>query len=181
MDTTPFSHPFDLSSLTERWEEKSFDIPEAAREAVAAWLEIDGIDSLTAALRLSRMSGNEYALEGRFKADISQTCIVTLAPLKAHIEGDISRRYRTLPMNKPRRAPAEPEREAAMDEETDTIRGHMLDLAMPVLEELSLAIDPYPRAAGAEFAGQAGVEEEEKTPFAALEKLRGNLSPTGKG
>jgi uncharacterized metal-binding protein YceD (DUF177 family) len=181
MDTAPFNHPFDLSALTERAEEESFSIPEGARAAVAAWLEIDGLDALDAHLRLWRLSANEYAVEGRFRADIRQTCIVTLVPLMAHIEGDIARRYRTLPMNKPRRAPAEPGREAAMDDETDSIKGHMLDLAMPVLEELSLAINPYPRAPGAEFGALPDPEEErEENPFAVLEKLKGSRLPPGK-
>ena len=53
--------------------------------------------------------------------------------------------------------------------------GREIDLAAAVADELSLALDPYPRSARAEDAlKEAGVlSEEQAGPFAALAALKG--------
>jgi len=52
--------------------------------------------------------------------------------------------------------------------------GAAIDLGSAIADTLSLALDPYPRSAGAEAAlKEAGVlTEAEAGPFAALAKLR---------
>ena len=55
--------------------------------------------------------------------------------------------------------------------------GATIDLGAAVADTLALALDPYPRSAGAEAAlKDAGViSEEEAGPFAALAQLKKNL------
>ncbi len=172
----PFSYPFDLSSLSERGGEVSFEIPAAAREAIAVLFEIDGIDAVSAVLRLARESTNEYVVEGSFRANVLQTCIVTLEPVRSSLSGEFTRRYRTVPQSRLRKIASDLEMVAG-DDEIETLKGSSLDLAVPVLEELSLAIDPYPRAPGAEFIGGGDDEPQEENPFAVLQKLKGGGKP----
>ncbi len=56
-----------------------------------------------------------------------------------------------------------------MPEEIDSTR---FDLAAPLLEEFSLAIDPYPRAPGVAFDAPATTEDPPENPFAVLGKLK---------
>ena len=53
--------------------------------------------------------------------------------------------------------------------------GAAIDLGAAIADTLALALDPYPRSAGAEAAlKEAGViTEEQASPFAALAKLKG--------
>ena len=69
------------------------------------------------------------------------------------------------------------------DAELDTLfhDGQAIDLKAALEDTLALAIDPYPRSAGADAAlKEAGVlSEEEAGPFAGLAALRDRLG--GKG
>ena len=64
-------------------------------------------------------------------------------------------------------APAAPDDD--VPEELDSPR---YDLAAPLLEELSLALDPYPRAPGEDFKAPEQPGGEIPNPFAVLKKLK---------
>jgi hypothetical protein len=62
--------------------------------------------------------------------------------------------------------------EAAGDDEVpDEIDNLHYDLAEPLLEEFALALDPYPRAPGVEFAAPAEDDQKPESPFAVLKNL----------
>ena len=52
-----------------------------------------------------------------------------------------------------------------------------VDLAAPLLEELTLALDPYPRAPGVAFAALKDEAAPTANPFAVLAKLKARLEP----
>jgi hypothetical protein len=53
------------------------------------------------------------------------------------------------------------------------LESSIVDLAAPLLEELSLSLDPYPRKAGVQFAPpEEAPAEEPNNPFAVLGKLK---------
>jgi hypothetical protein len=58
------------------------------------------------------------------------------------------------------------------DDETETVQSPFIDLAAPMLEELSLGIDPYPRAPGAQLEQPDEAEETAENPFAILRHLK---------
>ena len=61
---------------------------------------------------------------------------------------------------------------AADDDDPELLDQPVLDLAGPLLEELSLALDPYPRAPGASFEVPPEPQAAAENPFAVLEKLK---------
>jgi uncharacterized metal-binding protein YceD (DUF177 family) len=170
----PFTHSFDLASLGEAVKTVELKPNASERGAIAAWAGIEALKSLSASVRVRRDGTDTYAYEGTFSADITQSCVVTLAPVKAHIEGAVSRAFRVVPQ-RARRA-RKPDDEAEMeiegsDDDTEVLPSGVLDLARPILEEFVLAIDPYPRAPGAVFEAPKD-EDKRENPFAALEKLK---------
>jgi uncharacterized metal-binding protein YceD (DUF177 family) len=58
------------------------------------------------------------------------------------------------------------------DDAPEVLPGSLLDVAAPVLEELSLLLDPYPRAPGVTFAAPKDEAEAKESPFAVLAKLK---------
>ncbi len=173
-DKRPFSYPFDLSSLSTAGHEEALEIPEAACRSIAETYKIDGIEEFTARFRFSRLAKFEYALAGQFAATVIQTCIVTLKPLRTRIEQDFKRRYDIAP----RDAAGQTSRSVNVELESEyieTLHGSSLDLAIPLLEELSLAIDPYPRVPGAEFEAEQEEPAAGQSPFAVLQKLKDEL------
>jgi uncharacterized metal-binding protein YceD (DUF177 family) len=64
---------------------------------------------------------------------------------------------------------------AGEDDAPEEITSPNYDLAGPLLEEFSLAIDPYPRAPGAAFESADGEGEQPDNPFAVLKSLKTGL------
>jgi uncharacterized metal-binding protein YceD (DUF177 family) len=119
-------------------------------------------------------------LTAHFVADVTQSCIVTLEPVEAHVEGDFERRY--LP-NAEFKDGETASHEIHVDpdgEDPAEILGREIDLGEILVEELSLALDPYPRKPGVEFTPEQDTVAKPDNPFAVLAKLKGK-GGKGKG
>ncbi len=65
-------------------------------------------------------------------------------------------------------------------EDRETLENTSLDLAAPLLEELALAIDPYPKMPGARFEGGTRENSSSESPFAVLRTLKDKMEPPEK-
>lgn len=109
-------------------------------------------------------------VEGRLVADAVQTCVATLEPVPEHVEAE----FRRLFVIAGKGDDAEVELEIdPLDDLPEPLPGPMLDIGEVVAEELSLSLDPYPRAPGAEDTPAAHARSG-AGPFAALVRLRGH-------
>jgi uncharacterized metal-binding protein YceD (DUF177 family) len=169
----PFTHSFDLASLGEAERTIELNPSAAERAAIAAWAGVDALDAFSASVRVRREGTDAYAYDGSFHGDVTQSCVVTLAPVKAHLEGAVARDFRVVSQRarRARKPDEEAEAEGGGDDETEVLPTGVLDIARPVLEEFVLAIDPYPRAPGAVFEAPTD-EDRRENPFAALQKLK---------
>ncbi len=151
--------------------------PEELAE-LAARLGILSCESLTARLLLTAHEGGRKVRGvGRFQARVTQACVVSLEPVEQAIDEPLS-----LLFQEEEEAPlAEVVIDLNLDPDDDDdvaepIERGEIDVGAPISEHLALALDPYPRRAGAEFSPpRAPAEEAEKPvhPFAALRALRG--------
>ena len=140
------------------------------RDAIAAWIGIVGLDSFTATVRIHRTGEDLYDYDATFAAAVTQSCVVTLEPVRSELEGAAGRRFRVV-ARRPRRRTDTEEEVAPADDDTEVLDSNILDVAAPLLEELALSIDPYPRAPGAAFESPPDPDKPEN-PFAALERLK---------
>ncbi len=143
---------------------------EAERKLLADALGILGCEVLQVNYRLKRAPADGYRLTGKVLAELTQACVVTLAPVHETVKLDLAVDYR----------PAE-ELAAAdggavdLDEESEVepIEGKWLAVGRIVFEEMAAGINPYPRRPGAEFTPVEDATAEVKhNPFAVLEKLK---------
>ena len=154
------------------------------RAALARRFGLLALDRLEARLRLDHGGESLIRVTGRFEAEVTQACVVSLEPVHNLLEEAFSALY-TL-------ASAPVEHDIVIDPETEEPpepadpRG--IDLGEAVAQQLALALDPYPRAPGAKLAAIAANEAsggpEENYPFAVLkdpktEQMRGGL-PRGR-
>jgi uncharacterized metal-binding protein YceD (DUF177 family) len=171
----PFILSFDLATLTEPVEKVLAPSP-AERAAIAVWMEVAEVPALKATVRLSRLSHDLYAYDAHFTADVVQSCVATLTPVPAHHDGTFRRVYRLESRRKRARAESveRMDMEVSLMEEDgpELLDSHWLDLAAPVLEELTLALDPYPRAPGAVFEAPEEAQAERDNPFEVLKQLQ---------
>jgi uncharacterized metal-binding protein YceD (DUF177 family) len=143
---------------------------EAERAAIAERLDLLGLERLEAALTL-RLEGNKVRAEGRLRASVTQACVASGEPVPAMVDEKIALLF----MPEPARTPDEELELSAEDLDVIFHDGREIDLGTAIADELSLALDPYPRSAKAEDAlKEAGVlSEEQAGPFAALAALKG--------
>jgi uncharacterized metal-binding protein YceD (DUF177 family) len=143
---------------------------EAERAAVAERLDLLGLERLEAVLTL-RAEGERVRAEGRLRASVTQACVASGEPVSAAVDEPVTLLF----MPDPGGTADEEVELSAEDLDVIFHDGREIDLAAAVADELSPALDPYPRSAGAEEAlKQAGVlSEEQAGPFAALAALKG--------
>lgn len=175
------SRPLAVDDLPEVGE-RHFKINASDEEcqALAQRFDLLGLSNVNAHLRARRLRGtkNAISLKGEFSADVIQACVVTLAPVATHIEGEIDRVY-----GNPREIDVK-EFEIPEDDSDlpDPVIDGMIDMGEAIAEEICLELPPFPKAAGTEFenygVGPEISEEEEKkdSPFASLADFKKKLS-----
>jgi uncharacterized metal-binding protein YceD (DUF177 family) len=175
----PYTHGFDLASVSERGEEITLSPSSAERAAIASWLGALSVESFEAKVRLARAGTGRYSYEAEFAAQVTQACVITLEPVPATLEGDFHRSFLVEPrVPAGRREAVQQPRSRKIEvleseaDEPELIAGTEIDLAAPILEELALALDPYPRAPGAELAAAGEPQTPGDSPFAVLGKLK---------
>lgn len=159
-----FSVSVRIDTLGDRPRDIALSADATARERLAARFGLVAIDRLDAQAAVRR-EGDAVIAEGRVQATVVQSCIATGDPLPAEVAADFALRF-------------VPDTGVQGDEielseaDLDTIpyAGGAIDLGETVAEELSLALDPFPRSAGADAAlREAGViREDEVRPTSAL-------------
>jgi uncharacterized metal-binding protein YceD (DUF177 family) len=143
---------------------------DAARARIAKLLGLDQLQSLRAELRVSAwLDGVEIA--GSWTARVTQTCGVSLEPFDTDLEGQLH--IRAVPAGSQALATSEDhevELDPEADDPPDVLTSDAVDLGAYVVEDLSLAVDPFPRKPGVMF--EPPVAEAEISPFAVLAKLK---------
>jgi len=181
-DHPPYSRSYDLEHLPQKGLELTLKPTAAERREIAAWLGIEALESLQAVVKLTRAGSGRYEYHAQFDANVVQACVVTLEPVPSHIAEDFERLFQLAPAKahigrrgrKPASTPPVPS--ADLDVEgPEMLESSIVDLAAPVLEELSLSLDPYPRKAGVSFTPpEEAPAEPVDNPFAVLGKLKGS-------
>lgn len=154
--------------------------PEAeGRAALVAAFGLLGLRKLRFSGELRPVGRDGWELAATLGATVTQPCVITGAPVTTRIDEQVTRRYLSdLP------PPPPGETEMPEDDSIEPLPA-ALDLAEVLEEALSLALPPWPRAEGAEFAEAeaAPLKAEDgparETPFAALAALKGNMGGGG--
>jgi len=145
---------------------------EPTRVRIAKALGLDALISLDCDLEVRPwLDGVE--VDGGWTATVTQTCGVTLEPFDSRLSGRIH--VRALPqgsaaLGQTDQHEFDPDPEA--DDPPDALANDRIGLGAYVVEDLSLAIDPFPRKPGVEF--EQPDQGDEPSPFAVLAKLKGN-------
>lgn len=137
---------------------------EAERAALARRFAIPGVESLTARLEARQLITGDILVEGTVSADVVQECVVTLEPVPAHLETTLSQRFTHRPVSEDEEDENEDPPEPVVDD--------AIEVGEIIVQNVSLALDPYPRAPGVAFEGMDDEAGQPTGPFAALARLR---------
>ena len=167
-----FSRIVTVDSLPPGDVARSVQATAAECAALARRFDLIALGSLAADLELRR-DGAVVQVRGRVRAAVTQRCVVTLEPVDGTVDAEFERLFsQDVPETQ------DDEVEIPADVELpEPLVGDRLDLGEIVAEELSLALDPYPRSPAAD-ARMAELGEGEDGaahgPFAALRTRRPN-------
>jgi uncharacterized metal-binding protein YceD (DUF177 family) len=143
-------------------------------QALARRFDLVRLDLLEGEARVERAGEDLLHVAGQLHARVAQRCVVTLEPVEAIVDATFDRLFA-------REATEETEKEVEIDPEAELpepLTEGRLDLGEILAEELSLALDPYPRSPEADQRlAELGVAADdegagEANPFAALAALR---------
>ena len=183
-DSKEFSRFLEIDKIGHRGAHREIAATAAECRALADRFDLQDIRALSAELRLRRVRGDAVRLEGRIQASVVQTCVISLQPVQATIDEEIAVNFADSPEDDPE------DLEISYDDDPpEPIVNGRIDLGEAVAQQLALALDPYPRAPGAEIPadyrgesadlveippekGSTGAAPDTANPFSVLGKLK---------
>jgi uncharacterized metal-binding protein YceD (DUF177 family) len=132
--------------------------------------------TLKAQVKLRRVHAGAFIeLDAALDARVIQSCVVTLEPM----EVQVNEKFRLLfgPIGADDDDADEIELSLGPDDDPEPIEGGEIDIGEAVAQQLSLALDPYPRSVDLPEIALSDPAEDDvaatpENPFAALESLR---------
>jgi hypothetical protein len=175
MSTVPtlpeFSRIVPFARVRDGWTSETAVASADERAALARRFDLVELSALEATVRLRRARAGRYVeIDGALKAAVVQSCVVTLDPVPAALD----ERF-TLMLGPIGGVDAPEGGELIVDlDQPEPLDGDDIDIGELVAQQLSLALDPYPRSAGAEaaIADAAGAADPApaESPFAVLQR-----------
>lgn len=172
---SPVSFVANVARLPQKGLPVLIEADQRQRAALAAEYDLLSVESYRAELLVASWRRNGVKVTGRVEADITQSCIVTLEPVSAHIDEPVEALF--LPeQSKLGREGFEGGGEIILDadgpDSPETFSGDTIDVGALAEQFFGLAIDPYPRKPGASL-DVAGDDQPEESEF--QKKLRSLL------
>ena len=81
----PLSRQFRLDEIRDG-ASGTIEATEAEMAAICRLLELKGLEGLALTYRLSHTGAGRLRLKGELKADVTQTCVVSLEPVPSHLD-----------------------------------------------------------------------------------------------
>ena len=179
-ESPEFSHPISASRLSFKPATYRLVANERERAALAKRFALISLDRFEATVTLKREPGDAIRFDAAIEADLVQACIVTTDPVPDHITDVFTLIYRADidEATADQMALDNPE-----DEIIEPLIGDSIDIGEAVAQQLSVAMDPYPRSVGAESSiasaqadpiedDEAGAPMARRNPFDALAVLK---------
>ena len=169
--TLPWSVPVAVADIPDSGLHIKIEAPAKTRAELAQLAAVRDLPVVLAEFDLTRHGGKVH-VAGQVKAVVGQTCVVSLEPIENEVHEAVDLTFAPPEAGPAKSEPAfDPDEPLAVPEPPEPLVGGKVDLGAVATEFLVLAIDPYPRKAGAEFAPPAA-ESGDAHPFAALEVLK---------
>lgn len=158
--------------------ERGLEVRRAATTAecaeIAAALELVACNRLDVNYQIRPISGARFRLVGRLVADVVQSCVVTLEPVEAHIDEPLEEEFWPPEQLPEAESGLDAEQEALAATIAEAIENGRLEVGRVVYQRVGTALEPFPRAPGAELdaAASATPRDQSASPFAVLARLK---------
>lgn len=176
--TFAIRYPVNVHSLPPKGVRVEIEANEQEREKLKQNHALLSIDSFRADVHISPWKKRGVRVKGKFWADITQACVVTLEPLHDHIEENIESVFVPEDSKLVKISEIDDTGEVFVDAEgpdtPEVFYGDTIDIGAFLEEFFELSINPYPRKAGVEGDYIEDLEKDDKqpSPFAILKGLK---------
>ena len=177
--TGPFSRQIDVAQAEDKALRVSITATQAECDELARQDGLPAIAGFSAKFEVTSAGRGRFEVKGEVRARVTQICVVSLEPFETDVVQPVEVAFaspRDVEQAEAAYAKRHEEDPDAQDipEPPDPIFNGQIDLGLLACEQLVLALDPYPRKEGVEFAAEFVQVEEiaEDSPFAALAKLK---------
>lgn len=161
-----FSTPLALGDLSRAPARLTLEAGPEERTAIAERLGLPSVAALSAKITVRRTSSRVF-VQGTFAAQFMQICVVSLDPFDAAEEGDIDEEFLLTDDQDSPEIDLDPDGVIA-----EPLSGDSLDIGELVIQNLSLSLDPHPRAAGAALSDLEFEDEQFGKPSSPFDQLR---------
>ena len=164
-DTGGYHRQVSIDSLSANERSIPVDFPSTALAAVAERLEVEGVLALSGSFSLTRKDRIIH-VSGAVEARLVRQCVLSLEEMEEAVSDSFSfelEQVDTLPD-----LAGEIDIDADMPE---PFVGDTIDLADLAIQQVSLAMDPFPRKQGAEPVRDEG-EQPSLSPFSVLKSMK---------
>lgn len=159
-----FVRVIDVSGLKPGVREKmTFEATADECAAIAERLKLISLASFSADIYVLRELSGDVSMFGDISAEVEQACVVTLDPVAERVETSVMQRFT---------ARGEDDEEAEDEDPPEPIQDDEIEVGEVLVQNLSLALNPYPRAPGVAFEAVDDMAGEPSGPFAALAQLQ---------
>lgn len=174
-DRPPFSYPVKVGHISANPVTVTLEADQRELAGLAELWQVLAVRSLTAELQIARWKKDGIRIKGRVRAEITQACVVTLEPVDSVIDEAFEQVFVPEGSKLARITPSDTA-EMIVDPDgpdlPETFSGDTIDAGVAVAEFAALAIDPYPRKPGIEFAdhieSDGSAKDDRPNPFAVL-------------
>lgn len=176
---TEFSRLQNVTSLPAKGQYFQYQLTGEERKNLAGRYGIISIDSLESKGKIIPSGKGKFKLKATFEANITQTCGISLDPVREEISGEFSVLLHHQ-SQKRQQQPTEIDINPSGDD-VEYLEGDVIDIGELIAQHISLEINPYPRKQGAtgDELGQKIFSEEDhhsdlkkQNPFNILKTLQ---------
>jgi uncharacterized metal-binding protein YceD (DUF177 family) len=172
----PFSYGVKVGHISANPVTVHLKADERERAALAELWKVVSVEELSAEMQVARWKKDGVRLKGQVKARLTQACVVTLEPVESVIEEPFEQIFVPEGSKLARLMGNGDSSEMVLDPDgpdlPEMFEGDTIDAGVTVAEFVALAIDPYPRKPGVEFADHIEADDSKAdakpNPFAVL-------------
>lgn len=172
--SSPISRRVHMDNVPEAGRVIEIIADEGERAALADAHDLLALDLFHADLTLRNWRRDGFRLTGTIRVEATQQCVVTLEPVPAKLEIPVDTLLVPEDSALASMRPSGQE-ELVIDVESEdppeTFDGGFADIGALCEELFALALDPYPRAPGAEFLDRVEDDSPPPSPFERLKEL----------
>ncbi|PQA86099.1 YceD family protein [Hyphococcus luteus] len=163
-NTPEFTHEIELGEVGKHGKTFRLSANEEERARIAARLDAPSVEKLDGEMCISATK-SAIRVEGKIDAELTRECVASLEPMQERVSEDFEIDFL--------REPPEEMSEEEDLEAPEVHEGSRLDLGELLVQQLSLAMDPFPRKEGVESLAEAYAPPEKLSPFAGLKSILG--------